>query len=505
MQQLLTQHGYQIPVDGVNGPLTAAAAADFRGSRNPAAFNVGHGLVHGAGPTVVPGVTTGPVQTTQAVPVKPVSVKTKAPAKAPVKPAAKPAATAPAPTTASSDQATATASINAIIAPLIKQITDAETQRASQGQQLISGYTQNAENQLKGIDFQAPYTGAAGSESAVNTALLNELQGQGGAAQNALGATLAQAGTDPTLAAALSARVGADTTGAAGANLAKGDATASQLISQGADAAGYGKKLPGITSLAGAQDVSKLLGQVATDQSTQLSGISSKVPAMVQSELSTLSTARTAAQKNQIASIIAEGYDPTTGQLTPTARAKLAAATGTDPVTGQPTAKTAAAQTSANAAATRAKSSSTAKASASVSKQLGYLADTSGNPILRNGKQVPVSGSGTALSPDAAAKLNATAEKDAENLYWGVTKTSANGTTTVVSHSVQYPEAVKTLAARYPSLGLKGALKLANTLYSTSGKFPDGSPNGRPAKPTKMNPKVTSGGPFGAQAQTPVG
>lgn len=519
-QKLLAQHGYQIPVDGINGPLTQAAMADFRGSRNPAAFNVGHGLAHGAGPTVVPGVTTLPARAGQTVPMQ--TEPAKPGQSAPVKPlaagrgapkpgipdlsptqnnspAAKPAAAAATPSSAaapagSSDAAVASSTINAIIAPLIKQIQDAEAQRSTQGQQLISGYTQDALNQLKGIDFQAPYTGAAGSENAVNTALLNELQGQGAGLQNELGATLAKAGADPAFAASLAARVGADTSGAAGANLARGDATASAFLSQGADAKSYGQKLGPITSLAGAQDVSKLLGQVANDQKTQLDSIQSKVPGMVQSELATLSSARTAAEKNRIASIIAEGYDPTTGQLTPKARSELAAATGTDPVTGQPTAKTTIAETNAATAKARAANAASPKASAAVSKQLGYLADTNGNPILRNGKQVPVTKAGTALSPNETATLTAKAEKDAEDLYHGVTKT-VGGKTVTVSYSVPYQDAIKTLVNRYPFLGLPGAIKLANSLYPAGGTFPGGVSNGRPA-PTnsaKTNQAAASG------------
>lgn len=508
MQKLLAQHGYQIPVDGLNGPLTQAAAADFRGSRNPAAFNVGHGLAHGAGPTVVPGVSSTPTATSTPVPTKPVLAATKTAPKPATKPAAKTAAkpAAPVPTAAASDQATATSTINAIIAPLIKQITDAENQRASQGSGLISGYTKDAMAKLAGIDFGAPAAGAAGQESAVNSALLAQLQGQGSGLQNELGATLAKAGADPAFAASLTGKVGADTAGAGGAELAKGDATLSQLLGESAAAKTYGQKLGPITSLAGAQDTSKLLGQVASDSKTQLGDISSKVPAMVQSELSTLSTARSEAEKTRIAQIISEGYDPNTGQLTPSARAALASATGYDPTTGQPTARTQVAQTNAATAQNRAANAAKPKASAALSKQSGVLTDTYGNPILRNGKPVPVSASGTALSADAAAKLNATAEKDAENLYHGVTKTSSSGATVVVSYSVPYQEAITTLVNRYPSLGLKGAIKLANSLYPAGGTFPGGQPNGRPANPPRgtVAPPGYQPGTSGRAPSTPA-
>lgn len=326
MQQFLNSHGYKIPVDGINGVLTQAAAADFRGSRNPTAFNVGHGLV------------TSVLQQAAGKAAAPAPPKTRAPAAA--KPAAAPAMTGSSSTPASSDQATAQSVISAILKPILDEINK---QAATQGQNaktLISGYTTSAQDALKGIDYQQPFTNAAAQESAINTALMNQLKGVGGGAQDQLAGELASAGSDPTFAAALGSRLGNITTGAANAGLASGGAAASKLIGQGAAAKGYGDTLPGITALAGLQDLGKALGGIETGRQTQVGSLQSKVPGMVQSELTALSSARTAQQKNAVAAAIAEGYDPTTGQLTPKARASLASALGYDPMTGKPTAKT---------------------------------------------------------------------------------------------------------------------------------------------------------------------
>jgi hypothetical protein len=196
--------------------------------------------------------------------------------------------------------------IQSILAPVIAQITNAEKARASQGQSLINGYTSNAVDQLKGLDFGAPYQAAEGDQNAVNTALLARLGNQGSALQNQLQGELGTSVGAPATDAVVG-KVGADTTGAGNAGLAKGDATLSSLISQGAAAKTYGSKLPGIETLAGLQDAEKLQGAVNTDQANQLSSIESKVPSMVQLELGALASARTARQKNEIAALIASG------------------------------------------------------------------------------------------------------------------------------------------------------------------------------------------------------
>lgn len=334
MQKFLNGHGYTIPVDGINGPITQAAAADFRGSRNPAAFNTGHGLTAAAPTPAAAPPAPAPRTAAPKTPAPPAAAKpppTQQPA------TATPAAARPG-VSSTPDAATASTAIQAIIRPLIAEIQRAEAARAAQGQSAIGGYTANAAKQTGAIDFGAPYAGAEAGQNAVNTALMQTLTGAGTGLQTDLASTLAKAGIDPT--GAVSGKVGADTAGAAGAGLAKGDATLSSMLASGAAAKTYGDALPGITRLGGLQDTAKLQGQVTTDTANQLGSIQSKVPGMVQSELTNLSTARakadankTAATKNQMAAILANGVDPKTGVLTPAASAALARVSGLPPGT----------------------------------------------------------------------------------------------------------------------------------------------------------------------------
>lgn len=335
MQSFLNGHGYAIPVDGINGPLTQAAAADFRGSRNAAAFNTGHGLT--SAPTPAANPTSAPASAATAAP------KVRAAVKASPKITSRTdqggdfrntttsAAAGGTAGTQPSDTAAVSKSIQTILAPVIAEIKQAEAQRAAQGQSAIGGYTNNAANQTAGIDFGAPYTGAEAGQNAINTALLSQLTGAGNGEQDSLAATLNAAGIDP--AGTVAAKIGTDTTGAAGAGLAKGDATLSSMLASGAAAGTYGKSLPAITRLGGLQDTAKLQGQVSTDEGKQLASLEAKTPQLVQSELSSLGTQRTAQNKTLVASILAGGVDPKTGYLTPVASQALSNATGLPPGT----------------------------------------------------------------------------------------------------------------------------------------------------------------------------
>lgn len=413
-----------------------------------------------------------------------------------VKPSRAPAAAGGAPVAAAppNDAATASSVINSILAPIIKQITDSENARAEAGQQAIGGYTQNAQDQLKGIDFQAPFTGAVGGENAINTALLARLGGQGSALQDQLQGQLG--GVDPGLASAIGGNANATANGAANAGLATGDATTSSLLSQGANAGVYGKKLPAITSLAGAQDTGKLQGQVASDLKTQLGDIQSKVPGMIQSELTTLSTARTAAEKNRIAQIIAEGYDPSTGQLTPKARAALASATGVDPLTGKPTAKTQIAKTKADGAAA-ATQQRLALEAAKV-----YGVDANGNPTLAARKAATQAAlnekKASSMSPTAYGGLLQKASKAADDFYSGVAPTTrADGSVSKPGvPPVLYPKALHELLAE--GVKYKDALAILDARYQPG-------EGGRPLPKSPPGPKVKATSGFGSTASLPGG
>lgn len=510
-QKFLNAKGYSIPVDGINGPLTQAAAAAFRSHADPAAFNVGHGL------------TTAAPAATPSVPAP--AAKVKAPAAKPI--AGRNASAGFSSDTGSGSSATgssdsgtgssggssgstgtstpatgtsaAQASIAAILAPIIKQIQDASLTSGRQGQSLINGYTTSAENELKGIDFGAPYTQAGNDQNAINTALLSLLQGSGSGLQDQLGTTLAAAGQSPTLSASLQGKIGADTAGAAGANLAKGDASLSQLNQEGAAAKTYGNKLPGITALGGLQDTKGLQGQVQTDENNQLQALQAKVPGLVQTELNSQATAAqnaaknnltqeqidTSRQKTLIAATLANGVDPKTGVLTPAASAVLSKITGAPAGTF-----TGLSAKDALTASNDATKNNLTQQGLDIKKtqindtwatnqqkiKFGYDKLSADNKVslaklAQGDKKLALQAAvaqnkASQMSPDSYTKLLQSAHTQADNFYYGIpAKVDSYGTTTVPAVGpVQYPQALSQLLSQH--VKLSDALNILNAFYA---------------------------------------
>lgn len=300
MQQFLAGKGYNIAVDGVNGPMTQAAASDFRGSRNPHAFNIGHGLAHSDAPAAPAGGSGGGGPSPAPTP----------PSRQQPTPAPKPTAARTAPAAGGqTDLQQAQQYVNALLNPVIKQITDAENARATSGQNAIQGYT-SAEQKLLGTYSPLAaqeYGGAMQSQNAIDAALRSSLTGQGGDQANALGARLASLSVDPGTAARVVGAAGSTAAGAANANYAQGSATLSALGQQGAAAQDEARAQPGIAGLAGLQSSKALQAQTNTDLHDQLAAIGAKAPGLVQNLVSSLQNARTAQQRNQLAALIAAG------------------------------------------------------------------------------------------------------------------------------------------------------------------------------------------------------
>jgi hypothetical protein len=381
MQTFLRNKGYDIAVDGIQGPLTAAAAADWRTHRDPHGWNTAHG---GAPSAAVPG---GAPPATAVVPPKKTPPKKTAPVRTV---AAAPAAATVAPGPSLEEQTQAI--VDSILNPLLANVRSTQDARANAGQQAIGGYTSNAMKQLAGINFQAPYQGAASGANAVNDAELSLLQGQGGGLASQVGAKLMAAGQD---AAPVTGQINADTAGAAGAGYASGGSTVQQLLSEGAAAGTYGKKLPGIEALAGSQATKGFQGQVAADTVKQIGDITATAPQLIQSTLANLQTKQSQDTSLKINAILASGYDPNTGTLTPAARTALASLVGTDPsaLAGGSASTVASAATAAAAAG---------KISPSVSKILGYAATADGSPIVtKTGQIIPVTKTGEQGAPKA--------------------------------------------------------------------------------------------------------
>lgn len=388
MQKYLVRQGYNIAVDGVNGPQTQAAAADYRGSRNPDAFNVGHGLIHHTTSPAATSTTTA--DSTVTTPVKPPPKRqvTVSPAGGGGAGGGAGGATGLAGLMYGQTDPTAQArsQVSALLDPVIQQIRDAENERAQQGTAAISGLTSALQSKYAPMASQIGgiYGDAESRQAAVDSAIQSALTGQGGAAASGLAARLASANlpnTDALVADTASRGTSAGTTA-----LAKGSATLSGLIGQGASAGEYASKLPGIAGEQGLQFGRELQGQVSTDLKNQLSAIAARAPGLIQSVTTAITNARTSQQKNQIAAIIAEGYDPTTGQLTPKARASLAGALGFDPLTNKPTARTLIAANKAGAQGTP---------KVPTAKDIGKLVDAWKNGTIKNVTTIPTNPDGT--------------------------------------------------------------------------------------------------------------
>lgn len=437
MQKFLVSKGFNIAVDGVNGPETQAAAAAFRSHADPQAFNVSHGLIGGGTdasssgpqapvanpnvPAAAPPAAAKPKRVISQLPNGNGFFTTQAAAQNAIG-ADEPgltvkfqkgkgyyigtAQTAPSSGAPATPQQSVLDQAKQIVAaqvdPIIQEIQKVEQARATAGQNAITGYT-TAEQQLLNNEpgiASAAYGAAQQGQNAIDAAIAGQLKSSGDQNASALGAKLAAIAADPATAARINGQASSDVTGNVGAQYASNSATASALGQEGAADQGYLAKLPGIAGLAGLQASKGLQGQVNTDLQTQLGQITSQVPGMTQSALSSLLSAQTESQKNQIAAIISSGYDPATGQLTASARAALANALGVDPVTGAPTARTVAA---ASSAATKAAAASTKANTISVgvskAARAGIALNAQGQPVLVNGHTVKFTGTTTPGTP----------------------------------------------------------------------------------------------------------
>lgn len=158
------------------------------------------------------------------------------------------------------------------------------------GDQAITGYTKQLAGNLAGItpQIQGAYSQAEQQQSALDTAIAAELQGNGGQQAAALQASLANAGqsTAPAAAAAQSAQ------GIAGAQYATGSASLAQLLAQGAANTAYGAKMPGIAALAGEQAIGSLQQSLASQANTGITEAEKQFPTIYNDLAKTASTAQ---------------------------------------------------------------------------------------------------------------------------------------------------------------------------------------------------------------------
>jgi hypothetical protein len=359
-------------------------------------------------------------------------------------------------------QSNAQAQIDPIIAAITSKIQGTAKESGAQ----IAANSAALAKALGGIDYAAPYAGAQRDQAAVDAALQQSLNGGGVALAGDLKSRLGMIG-DPTVGAAADS-VGARGTAIGTNELASGSTNLGSLIASAAAAKSYGQKMPGIAQLSGLQDIAGV-GRDATskvgDATTQIMQL---LPQIVQS----LRSERDTKQSNK-ASLAAQLLETLMGQNVTKATAsaglygdqqKIAASTMPMP-------------------------------DSSLSNSVHHLVDQYGNPILdAAGNEIPTGTQTKTGKKGLSATVLKQAGQDAENLFHGVTKTNAQGQSIVVSYSETYPEAIKTMMSRYPGLGRAGVLKLVNRWYPAGGKFPDGTPNGRPLKNSaKTNAAAAAG------------
>lgn len=297
-----------------------------------------------------------------------------------------------------------------LLDPVKKAILDAISQRVTAEQGAITGYSKDLAGLMGsyGPASKAIYGEAKAGQSAVDAALGGTLAGQGQSGQAELAAKLAQIDADPATAARINAAAGANTAGASGAFAARGAASLSDLISRGASAQDYGAKLPGVAGLYGLQATKTAQSRATTDTANAVSTLEQQYPALVQGLKQNQQQQSANETTRALAAVQALGKAP----------AWAAKILGVPP--GTPSAAIKAATTRATAA-TNAASAKAGKVDLPLSKTYGILVNSSADPILKNGKVVPVPGQAPSqtmgLSPKDFLKYKTQALGAARNYH----------------------------------------------------------------------------------------
>jgi hypothetical protein len=368
--------------------------------------------------------------------------------------------------------------VDAAQLPQIQQIQNAQSasaQAAKDSATSAQGYYAALANLLTGIapQVQNIYSSAAGADTAFGKGFANGLaQVQGQTSAEGQNAANLSGGTAPVVPAA--------GTGATDALYGLGGyLPGSTLEREGAAAATAAAQLPATATGQGAADIAQIAHQQTLDQqgfTKQLQDLAAQVPGLrLQYQSAADAQANAAAKQaldvraqnlaettqrqhetdvqrqNRINMILATGIGPD-GKLTPRAAAQLAAATGYDPITGKPTARTTIAQQNANTALARAKTTAAnaaARLTLAQQKQLSdmYGVDANGNLTLPGRKaalaewkaQHPASKGG--FTKSQLQKIQAKAGQTADEYFNGKTKTvMVNGSPQSVTTQNREPD-----------------------------------------------------------------
>lgn len=352
------------------------------------------------------------------------------------------------------------------LSPLIQALTDSISRQAAAGTAAIGGYTSELAKHLAPFQQNAAniYSGAEQSQAASDAALSAKLQGGGAQQAQDLGARLASINAPGATNAAVEGATQTGT-GAGNALYATGSASLANLIASGAAEQSYAGKLPGLAGLQGGQQVGGLQAQLAGKLADQTGTLQAKVPDIVQglqSQRSSLLGNRETLRQQL------EGFFSDRGFKQQALAQEKAVLAG----------NTAKAQQSADYQT----------ASLTERQRHDIATETAAQQRIRVQAQAAAAKAATkknpALTPAKVADISRKAAIDAEDLYHGVTKPNSKdpANPTVVSYTSTYQDAIKTLTARYPSLGRQGVLALVNRWYKP-GQY------GRPQKPSGLTSK----------------
>lgn len=192
----------------------------------------------------------------------------------------------------------ATAEISPLIAAVTGQIGK-QTQAATHA---IGGFTADAASKLAAIDFAAPYAQGEQGQAAVDAALRDSLAGAGQHGADELAQRLGVI-NDPTVGAAAHA-LAANGVANGATQVAQGSASLGNLIANAASAGEYGLKQPGITRLAGLQNIAAAGQQGQAQIAAKAAELEAQLPAIIQnlqSRNDSRSQAISAVRQNQVA------------------------------------------------------------------------------------------------------------------------------------------------------------------------------------------------------------
>lgn len=353
--------------------------------------------------------------------------------------------------------------VSAAFDPVLKQITEAFNQRATAQQGAITGYSKTLADLMGSYapESRAAYTGAAAGQSAVDASIAATREGQGASAQADLARRLADLHASPEAASRIAGGFSGDLAGEANATAARGGANLAMLLGEGAHAQDYGAKLPGIAAGMGLGATERAQGQITNEMRTALSELAAKRPDAYQSALSNISSTRQKQEQLNLENRLAikkYGLD--------VSKANTAAAQGDTRLT--------IAQQNADTAAARA-----AQASANAERTFGLNLQKLKDAETKAAAARKAGG----LTASGLAQLRKQAATDLETYYHGVAakyQIGPNGQRVLVDGTgpgseLHYQDAIKSLTLKYPALGPKQIIAMANKLYA---KGEGGRPSG---------------------------